>query len=127
MRLPVTQEITGSNPVRVANFGVVMTKKFTYDDLQPRVEMLIEALENKGSCASGLPYNNGVVEYAQDYRDLLEIIRQKQTTEELLTQALSLTKMMTLYKAGKNQLDRIRKIVEALDECMLKEFKKYNI
>ena len=49
-------------------------KKFTFEDLQPHVDMLCDALENKGASSSGVP-NEQVYHCAQKYRDLLKLVR----------------------------------------------------
>jgi hypothetical protein len=104
-----------------------MTKKFTYDDLQPHVEMLIEALLNKGSCASGLPYAEGVTSMAQYYQELLSKIRNKTISYDALIERLDDYRYATLFLAKNNQLDRITKIVNALDSYIKKEYTKVNI
>jgi hypothetical protein len=101
-----------------------MTKKFTFNDLQPRVEMLIDALENRGACASGLPYAPGVKAVAEDYKSILDLVRNKKITKEDLVEDLSTAKALVLDRAGNNQIDRIRKILDALDFYMMREYSK---
>jgi len=101
-------------------------KKFNYDDLQPHVEMLVDALENRGACASGLPYANGVKEQAELYRTLLENIRNKSMSFETLLYDLQDYKSKTLDLSGNNQRYRIESILAALDTYMIKEYNKHN-
>lgn len=54
-----------------------MTIKF--EDLQPHVEMLIDALENRGASSSGLP-NEKVYPYAEKYRNFLVEVRNRQVS-----------------------------------------------
>jgi hypothetical protein len=54
-----------------------VTKKLTFEDLQPHVDMLCDALENKGASPSGVSYNPEVYTYAEKYRKLLEQVRTK--------------------------------------------------
>jgi len=103
-----------------------MTKKFTFNDLQPRVEMLIDALENRGACASGLPYAPGVKAVAENYKSMLELVRNKPINRETLIDSLSAAKTLVLERAGNNQIDRIRKILDALDSYMMIEYNKNN-
>lgn len=103
-----------------------MTKKFTFNDLQPRVEMLIDALENRGACASGLPYATGVKAVAENYKSILGLVRNKKITERELIDSLSAAKTLVLEQAGSNQIDRIRKILDALDSYMIREYNKNN-
>ena len=103
-----------------------MTKKFTFDDLQPRVEMLIDALENRGACASGLPYAPSVKNLAEEYKIILSSIKAKTLTIGDLEIALDETGRCVMSRANGNQVDRLRKIVEALDFYMMREYNKLN-
>ena len=104
-----------------------MSKKFTFDDLQPRVEMLIDTLANRGPCASGFPYNPGVSEQSLLYKGLLTMIRERQiTSAESLTSFLETYKDETLFLVGRNQRYRISKLLDALDSYMMREYRKYN-
>jgi hypothetical protein len=103
-----------------------MNKKFTYDDLQPHVEMLIDALNNKGSCASGFPYEVGVSSMTQYYGELLSKIRNKNISYDSLLTCLDDYGYATLFLAKDNQRYRITKIVDALDFYMKKEYSKVN-
>ena len=104
-----------------------MSKKFTFDDLQPPAEMLIEALANKGACASGFPYAPGVSEFSVLYNELLFLIRNRGINYEDLTEELDLLSNLVLSKAGNNQRHRLEKIVEALDIYFKKEYNKIHI
>ena len=103
-----------------------MTKKFTFDDLQPRVEMLIDALANKGPCASGFPYNPGVAQQSLLYKGLLTMIRDKEITYEFLVSNLEQYRDETLYLVGNNQRYRITKLLDALDSYLMKEYNSQN-
>ena len=54
-----------------------------YNDLQPWVEMLIDALENRGASSSGIP-DSQVYTYAEKYRDMLKQIRDKKISKYYL-------------------------------------------
>jgi len=99
-------------------------KKFTFADLQPHVEVLIDALENKGASPSGISYNQEVYEYPPKYREILNKIRSKTMDFESLVYELYLLNHLTLKAAGTNQIDRITKIVQALDIFLMKEYYK---
>lgn len=101
-------------------------KKFTYDDLLPRVELLIDALENKGSYASGTPYNTGVSDKAKLYKALLTEVREKRHAFERLLYDLQDYKFQTLQLIGNNQRYRIIQILEALDYYFIQEYHKVN-
>ena len=101
-----------------------MSKKFTFEDLQPHVDMLCDALENRGASASGVPYNKEVYPYAEKYRELLKSIRAKQILREELTEKLIKYKKAVISLSTVNQVYRIRKLVEALQIYMLKEYDK---
>lgn len=47
-----------------------------YNDLQPWVDMLCDALENRGASSSGIP-DALVYPYAEKYRDILKQVRNK--------------------------------------------------
>lgn len=103
-----------------------MSKKFSFEDLQPHVDMLCDALENKGASASGLPYNKEVYPYAAKYKELLSDIRAKVISKESLTEKLIEYKFAVISAAAVNQAYRIRNLAEALHIYMLKEFDKVN-
>ena len=102
------------------------SKKFRFEDLQPHVDMLCDALENKGASASGLSYNPQVYPQAQAYRNLLIKIRAKEISGYDLEMMLHVLKAETLELTGSNQIYRIIKIVEALDSFVRKEYNKLN-
>lgn len=101
-------------------------KKFKFDDLQPHVDMLCDALENKGASPSGIPHNKKVNLQAQAYRNLLNKVRTKEISGYDLEMMLHVLKTETLEFAGNNQFLRINKIVEALDFFIRKEYNKVN-
>jgi hypothetical protein len=96
-------------------------KQLKFEDLQPHVEMLIDALENRGASSSGIP-NEPMVECAQLYRNLLNRIRNKEIEGYELLWALHEHRLYTLDKTGNNQRHRIKKIVYALDTFLEKEY-----
>ena len=102
-----------------------MSKKLRYEDLQPHVDMLCDALENKGASPSGIPHNLEVAQNAERYRELLRQIRNKTITFECLIYDLHLLNHQTNQAAGNNQALRISKIVHALDIFIMKEYNNY--
>ena len=100
-------------------------KKLKFEDLQPHVDMLCDALENKGASSSGIPHNIEVAENAERYREILQNIRNKNITFEDLIYNLHLLNHQTLEAAKDNQSYRIGKIVHALDIFVMKEYNKY--
>jgi predicted oxidoreductase len=101
-------------------------RKFKFEDLQPHVEMLCDALENKGASASGVPCNEKVYAQAEGYRKVISKIRAKEINERDVLMTLSLLKNETLSIVGTNQKHRIGKIVEALDIFIRREYNKVN-
>jgi hypothetical protein len=99
------------------------TKQIRFEDLQPHVDMLCDALENKGASSSGIP-NLEVYAFAQKYRYTLAKVRAKVYTLETLEYDLAMLRYQTLKAAENNQHYRIGKIVEALDIFILKEYNK---
>ena len=99
--------------------------KLRFEDLQPHVDMLCDALENKGASPSGIPHNKEVAENAERYREVLRKIRSKSITFEDLLYDLHLLKHQTKEAAGDNQNHRIGKIVFALDQFIMKEYNRY--
>jgi hypothetical protein len=99
------------------------TKQIRFEDLQPHVDMLCDALENKGASSSGIP-NLEVYPFAQKYRYTLAKVRAKVYTLETLEYDLAMLRYQTLKAAENNQHYRIGKIVEALDIFILKEYNK---
>ena len=100
-------------------------KKFKFEDLQPHVEVLIDALENKGASPSGVSYKAGVYKYPPQYRELLAKIRNKTISFEDLLYELHLLKHLVMEAAGDNQRYRIQHIVDALDTFLFKEYQKF--
>ena len=103
-----------------------MSKKFTYADLQPHVDMLCDALGNKGASPSGIPYNDGVYVYAKMYRELLADIRNLKISRESLLNVLDAYKLSIIEAAGDNQNYRIANLADAVNIFMIKEFDKVN-
>ncbi len=100
-------------------------KKLKFEDLQPHVDMLCDALENKGASPSGTPHNKEVADNAERYREVLRKIRSKNISFEDLIYELHLLKHQTLESAKDNQAFRIGKIVFALDDFIMKEYNRY--
>ena len=96
-------------------------KKLTFADLQPHVEMLCDAVENKGASSSGLPH--GAYECAELYRDLLQKARDKSITYNQLKFGLYETKVYMLKIAG-CQFHRLSHLADALDFYIKKEYNK---
>lgn len=99
-------------------------KKLKFEDLQPHVDMLCDALENKGASPSGFSYEPEVYPCAQKYRDLLTLVREKRVDYDAMAYALSDLQEYTLIQAKNNQVLRITKIVDALDIFIRKEYNK---
>ena len=96
-------------------------KKLTFDDLQPHVEMLCDAVENKGASSSGVPH--GAYECGQMYRDLLAKARDKSISYKELSFALFELKLYMLKIAG-CQHYRLTGLADALDTYIKKEYNK---
>lgn len=96
-------------------------KKLRFEDLQPHVEMLCDAVENRGASSSGLPH--GAYDCAQMYRDLLVKARSKSIELNQLSFALYETKLYMLKIAG-CQHYRLRHLADALDFYIKKEYNK---
>jgi hypothetical protein len=96
-----------------------MTIKF--EDLQPHVEMLIDALENRGSSSSGIP-NEKVYIYAAKYREMLVNIRNKKVSKYDMDRFLSINhdEIMSVT----NQPYRTEQLLLALRSYFHKEFMK---
>ncbi len=92
-----------------------------YEDLQPHVEMLIDALENKGASSSGIPDTN-VYRYAEKYREILKQIREKKIAKYHLDVFLRNTRDEILELTS--QKYRIEKLIHALEIYFYKEFMK---
>jgi hypothetical protein len=111
---------------RAPDFMSDKPKKLRFEDLQPHVDMLCDALENRGASSSGIPHNEKVYSQAQAYRNLLAKIRAKEISGYDLEMMLHVLKAETMQFAGNNQTLRIAKIVEALDIFIRKEYNKVN-
>lgn len=90
-----------------------------YKDLQPWVDMLCDALENRGSSSSGIP-DLKVYPYAQKYRDMLEQIRNKNVAMYHLRTFLNTNynEIMSIT----TQPNRTKNILNALDIYFKKEY-----
>jgi hypothetical protein len=99
------------------------SKHFKFEDLQPHVDMLCDALENKGASSSGIP-NLKVAPQAAIYRSLLNKIRNREISGYELEMLLGVFLRETLELAKGNQYHRIEKIVFALDIFIRKEYNK---
>ena len=98
-------------------------KKLKFEDLQPHVDMLCDALENKGASSSGVP-NEPVYPCAQKYRDLLKLVREKRVDYDAMAYGLADLREYTLMLTGNRQVHRVTKIVDALDIFIKKEYNK---
>lgn len=98
-----------------------MSGKITYENLQPWIEMLIDAIENKGASSSGIS-NPEVFPYAQKYRDLLSQVRNKELGMYHLEQELNLYKRE--IQNVSNQPYRTEQLTDALHTYFVKEFRK---
>ena len=100
-------------------------KKFKFEDLQPHVDMLCDALENKGASVSGVSYNPEVYQFAKKYRKILEQVRAKEIGfTEMWISLRQLERDTT--SAAKTQRHRIAKIVNALALYIKKEYNSIN-
>jgi hypothetical protein len=93
---------------------------FKFEDLQPHVEMLCDALANRGSSSSGMPHEALPVS-AEKYRVLLDAVRKKQLTMDQLNSKLHELNKDTLMTVNTH---RIRNLVEALEIYFRKELLK---
>ena len=95
--------------------------KFRFEDLQPHVEMLIDALENRGASSSGTP-DILVYPYAEKYRSMLQDIREKKVSryylDGFLNQNHDEIMKVTVQKY------RVEKLLEAIRTYFYKEFMK---
>jgi len=103
------------------NFMSDAPKKFKFEDLQPHVEMLCDAIENKGASSSGIPHK--AFECANMYRDLLSKARSKSISQKELSFALFELKLYMLKIAG-SQHHRLNHLADALDIFIKKEYNK---
>ena len=95
--------------------------KFRFEDLQPHVEMLIDALENRGASSSGTP-DLLVYPYAEKYREMLKQIREKNVSKYYLDRFLNETfdEIMEVTV----QKYRVENLLLALRVYFYKEFMK---
>lgn len=100
-------------------------KKFSFADLQPHVDMLCDALENRGASSSGVP-NEPVYHCAQKYRDLLQLVREKRIDYDAMAYGLADLREYTIMQTGDRQLYRVTNLVDALDIYIRKEYDKVN-
>jgi hypothetical protein len=101
-----------------------MSQKFKFEDLQPHVDMLCDALENRGASSSGIPHDPFVMKNAQKYRDVLAQVRANTYSFDALLHDLSVLHHLMVHESENNQRHRIHKIVSALDIFILKEYNR---
>jgi hypothetical protein len=94
---------------------------FKFEDLQPHVEMLIDALENRGASSSGIP-DILVYPYAEKYREVLQQIRDKKISKYNLQWFLRTNKEEILKVTV--QKHRIKNLLDAIEIYFIKEFMK---
>ena len=94
---------------------------FDYSKLQPWVEVIIDALENKGPSSSGVP-NLEVYPYSAKYKELLRQVRNKECSEEFMLQTLD--QYQQEIESVSNQKYRTKMITEALKQQFSKELMK---
>lgn len=99
-------------------------KQLKFEDLQPHVDMLCDALENKGASSSGIPHDKQVMQNAHIYREILQRVRNKEIAIEDLLFNLAYLNNHTREAAKNNQYYRVDKIVTALDIFIQKEYNK---
>jgi len=94
---------------------------FKFEDLQPHVEMLIDALENKGASSSGTP-DLLVYSYADKYREMLKQIREKKVSRYYLDRFLyeNYEEIMKVTV----QKHRVENLLLAIQIYFYKEFTK---
>lgn len=90
-----------------------------YNDLQPWVDMLCDALENKGASSSGIPDLN-VYPYANKYREVLRQVRNKEISMYNLKTFLNVTNEEILQVTI--QKHRTTQLLNALEIYFIKEF-----
>jgi hypothetical protein len=95
--------------------------KFRFEDLQPHVEMLIDALQNRGASSSGTP-DLLVYPYADKYREVLKQIRNKEISKYNLEIFLRTNKEEILKVTV--QKYRIENLLDAIEIYFMKEFMK---
>ncbi len=99
-------------------------KQLKFEDLQPHVDMLCDALENKGASSSGIPHDKQVMQNAHIYREILRRVRDNEMSVENLLFDLAYLNNQTREAAKNNQYYRVDKIVTALDIFIQKEYNK---
>jgi len=92
---------------------------FRFEDLQPHIDMLIDALENRGASSSGTP-DILVYPYAEKYREILKLIRNKNISKYEIHFFLQ-TNKEEILKITVQQY-RIEKILDAIEIYFYKEF-----
>jgi len=94
---------------------------FQFKDLQPWVDMLIDAMQNRGSSSSGIP-DLKVYPYADKYREVLQQIRDKKISKYHLNLFLNTTydEIMDIT----TQPYRLKCLLEAIRIYFYKEFMK---
>ena len=92
-----------------------------FENLQPWVEMIIDALENGGGSSSGIP-DEKVYPYAERYRIMLGNIRNKKINKTGLD--FFLDNLYTEVMAVTTQKHRVHLILTAIKEYFYIEFKK---
>lgn len=92
-----------------------------YENLQPWVEMLIDALENRGSSSSGIP-DVKVYPYANNYRIMLSNIRNKKVGKVGIDFFLDNT--YNEIMAVTVQKHRVHNLLTAIKEYFYKEHKQ---
>jgi hypothetical protein len=92
-----------------------------YKDLQPWVDMLIDAMQNRGSSSSGIP-DPKVYPYADKYREILQQIRDKKISKYHLDQFLD--KNYDEIMAVTTQKYRLKCLLDAIKTYFYKEFCK---
>ena len=111
-----SQGSVSSNLTASANYMSVK-----YENLQPWVDMLCDALENRGSSSSGIP-NEKVYPYAEKYRLFLADIRAKKVCRYDMDQFLN--KNYDEIIGVTNQPHRTEQLLLALKSYFYKEFMK---
>jgi len=94
---------------------------FQFKDLQPWVEMLIDAMQNRGSSSSGIP-DLKVYPYADKYREVLQQIRDKKISRYHLDRFLdsNYDEIMSVT----TQRHRLKTLLDAIKIYFYKEFMK---
>ena len=92
-----------------------------YKDLQPWVDMLVDALENRGASSSGIP-DTKVYPYAEKYREMLQTIREKKVSKYHLDDFLN--RAETEIMLVTTQPYRVKHLLESLRTYFYKEFTK---